>query len=59
MNRDPYTGEQLRFDRTCPDFHPEKRMKLDDFLIYLLGASFFIFGTIVGLVLIAVLLSFL
>ena len=54
MNRDPYTGEQLRFDRTCPDFHPEKRMKLDDFLMYLLGASFF--AAIVGGVLITVVL---
>ena len=57
MNRDPYTGEQLRFDRTCPDFHPEKRMKLDDFMTYLLGFSFF--AAIVGGVIIAVVLSFL
>ena len=54
MNRDPYTGEQLRFDRTCPDFHPEKRMKFDDFMTYLLGFSFF--AAIVGGVLITVVL---
>jgi hypothetical protein len=57
MNRDPYTGEQLRFDRTCPDFHPEKHMKLDDLLVYLLGFSFF--AAIVGGVIIAVVLIFL
>jgi len=55
MNRDPYSGQQLRFDRTCPDFHPRRRkMKLDDLLMYLLGASFF--AAIVGGVIIAVVL---
>ena len=55
MNRDPYTGEQLRFDRTCPDFHPRRhKMKLDDLLCYLLGFSFF--AAIVGGVIIAVVL---